>query len=373
MGRICHVFDASAGWAERMALRVLAAGAPDGELVVAAPAAVIRRLREAVERRFDSIDLTALSALLAGAALSRAVRGRGVGLIHAWGVRAGAIAKPCDDVPLLIDVRDPNLAARDIRLLRVLTGQSGAAVACGGGVIRRRLIEGGVDASRCVILRPGVDFALINATKRSHLRERLGILRSEIAILLPPAEAPRQGLVEAALAGLIHALRHPGTRVILPGASREAERVRRFADHLPGDVGGLLLSTGNGVPFEQLVCIADVLLLSTRGDIPTTAIAWAMAARAAVIAPAVPAVAEMIAHKVNGLLFNPARARSLVVPMARLLADRPAWQRAKEEAHGQAFEVFRAQRCVEQYAALYDNLRRGAPPGEGIEDAAFAA
>lgn len=373
MDHVCHIFDESAGWAERMSLRVLAGGTSVGLTVAARPAVARMLLAGLPDPLPPTINLVARSAFFARAVFARAVRARGCGLIHAWGVKAAAIARPCEALPLVVDVRDPRLSSGDIKLLRIITGQPNTAVVCGSGVVRRGMIEGGISPDRCVIIRPGVDFSFINAVKRSHLRERIGIMRSDIAILLPPAEAPEQALVEALLATLTHARRHPDTRVILPGLSREALRLRRFAERLPGDVVSRLVCTGDDVPFEELLGIADLLLLTTKGDIPTTAIAWAMASRAAVIAPAVPAVAEMIAHRHNGLLLNTARARSLVVPIMRLLGDRAAWQKAKEEAHGQAFEVFRAKRCLEQYAALYQNLERGAPPGEGIADTAFAA
>jgi glycosyltransferase involved in cell wall biosynthesis len=96
-----------------------------------------------------------------------------------------------------------------------------------------------------------------------------------------------------------------------------------------------------------------------------------MAAGVAVIGTAVHAVAELIANKLNGLLFKQTPGRSMVASLFRLLTDRVSQDKVRETARGQAYEVFGLRRCVEQHMRLYDNVLNGSPPGDGIVDSAM--
>jgi glycosyltransferase involved in cell wall biosynthesis len=127
------------------------------------------------------------------------------------------------------------------------------------------------------------------------------------------------------------------------------------------------------MPFEELVAIADALVVAAPGDTSTTAISWAMAAGTAVIGSAVHAVAELIANKLNGLLFKIEKGETVAMPVARLLQNRDGQRKVKETARGQAYEVFGLRRFAEQHDRLYENLLTGRAPGEGITDPALVA
>ena len=129
-----------------------------------------------------------------------------------------------------------------------------------------------------------------------------------------------------------------------------------------------MLDLQEPVPFEELVSVCDALVVAPRGDISTTSISWAMAAETAVIGSAVQAVTELIASKVNGLLFKQVQGKSMATSIARLLEDRESQAKAKEVARGQAYELFSVRRCIEQHARLYENVLSAAAPGEGIVD-----
>ena len=92
--------------------------------------------------------------------------------------------------------------------------------------------------------------------------------------------------------------------------------------------------------------------------------------RRAVIGSAVHAVAELIANKLNGLLFKIEKGETMAIPVARLLQNRDAQRKVKVTARGQAYEVFGLRRFAEQHDRLYGNLLAGKPPGEGILDPA---
>jgi glycosyltransferase involved in cell wall biosynthesis len=95
-----------------------------------------------------------------------------------------------------------------------------------------------------------------------------------------------------------------------------------------------------------------------------------MAAGAAVIGAAIPSVAELIAHRVNGLLFKQFVGKGVVGPLFRLLQDRACLAKAREVARCQAYEVFGLRRCIEQHTRVYENVLCGVAPDEGIVDSA---
>ena len=100
--------------------------------------------------------------------------------------------------------------------------------------------------------------------------------------------------------------------------------------------------------------------------------AWAMAADTLVIGTATYAVAELIANRVNGLLFKQTPGRRMVPDIAPLLrGDRSSHVKLKEAARGQAYEVFGLRRCVEQTMQLYENLLAGENAEHNINDPAM--
>lgn len=158
---------------------------------------------------------------------------------------------------------------------------------------------------------------------------------------------------------------------MVPGVSREQARIARYAATTPSRA--TIISPGDRYPFEELLAISDVLIVAARGDVSTTAIAWAMASGAAVIGSATHSIAELIAHKVNGLLYKHDPGKSVVGTLVRHLQDRASLDKAREAARGQAYEVFGLRRCVDQHVQVYENVLSGAAPAEGIVDSARSA
>ena len=96
-----------------------------------------------------------------------------------------------------------------------------------------------------------------------------------------------------------------------------------------------------------------------------------MAAETIVIGTATYAVAELIASKVNGVLFKQEPQRRMVSDVAPLLRHRDGHAKLRETARGQAYEVFGVRRFVEQTMQLYDNVCAGAPADTRITDPAM--
>lgn len=373
MTRICHLFDRDAGWEQCTGVSQLLDRLPSdrftSSLAAIDPGGV--GLLRSLGRHVAVLGRRGWPDVVAAPALSRFLERHEIDLIHAWGTRAAHCARAATKKPLVVELYDPVLAARDTKLIRAVAQPTGLAVVCSCEIVRRRLIEGGVAPELTLVIRPGVDFARINTFRRSGLREELGLARDDIVILAAAPAGVDDGLSDALLAaGMLNALT-PNVRMILPGGSRRQRRMVRLDRALP--IPPTVVSPGDGFSMEPLIAISDVLVTASRGDLSTTCIAWAMASETAVIGSAVHAVAEMIAHKVNGLLFKPEPGKSMVVAIARLLQDRESQAKTKEVARGQAYEIFGLRRYVDQHGALYENVLSGKSPANGITDPARTA
>jgi hypothetical protein len=107
--------------------------------------------------------------------------------------------------------------------------------------------------------------------------------------------------------------------------------------------------------------------------VDTTAIAWAMAASVLIVAGAVYATSELLAHQHNALLLKPGTSARMAVRLAAMLGETSDTSAMRETARGQAFEVFGLRRFVDQHLRLYENLVGGAGVSEGITDTAIVA
>ncbi len=371
MTHVGHLFDGSLGWEQRVGVSQLVDGLPPdlytSSLAAIDPAAgrTLRRLNHSIDLlpRFLGIDT------LAAPAVVRFAGRRRVDLIHAWGVHAAVAARALPRTPLVVGLFDPLVAMREVKRIRAIARPEKFAVLCSCEIVRRRLIEGGLAAEFAVVIRPGVDFSLINRCRRGSLRERIGLTRDEYVAIVPEPVTRAGGQWEACYAATLRNHLSGGVRIVLPGRSREQRRIARFINMLP--LTPSLLTPGDQYPFEHLLAVADVVLVTPRGDMSTTSIAWAMASGAAVIATAVHSTAEILANKVNGLLFKQVPGKSMAASILKVLANRGSQEKVKEAARGQAYEVFGLRRHVEQTMRLYQNVVSGAAPGEGIVDSAL--
>ncbi|MFQ5491911.1 MAG: glycosyltransferase [Phycisphaerae bacterium] len=372
--RVLHLFDASARWEQRVGATQLIEKLPPGRFASywATLDPHTRHLLDRGDRRMDCVSTIRGSDALAAPRLVDRIERDNIGLIHAWGVQAAVVAAQAGTpAPIVVELFDPGVSDLDSKKLRSIMPIARLALACTSGTVQRRLVEKGVAADRCVVIRPGVDFARINAARKRPLRQALNV-DEDARVFLTAEPATRGGGQMAAFwsLGVRSFLKTPQAEVlIVPGCSVEQARIARLARQLK--LGACLRCPGTAVPFEDLIAVADGLLLPSSSDVPTTAIAWAMAAGAPVVGSAVFATAELIAHKHNGLLIKPAPVRSMALKLAALLDDCDTLIRLADTARGQAFEVFSIRRYVDQHTRLYDNLLVNQCPAEGITDAAL--
>jgi len=333
--------------------------------------------------------------------LRRVLREHPADLIHAWGVDAAVLAAAAAPyLPLAVELFDPGIGDADIRKLRsirlgsrfgrgrprrepeeppqgshysqsssTLQDRGPLAIACSSQTVRRRLIERGIEPGATVIIRPGVDFAAINAARKCDLRDRLDLRPDDFVVITPGPARRGHGALAAYWTVGVRSFVDPRVRLILPGPSPERRRIGRLArGH---GLGHLLRCPDESLSFADLVPVCDAVIAPPDGPMPTTAIAWAMGAGVPVLATAVYATAELLSHNHNGLLIKPAPERRMAIKLAGMLENRSNWKALAETARSQAYEVFSVRRCVDQHARLYENLLSGCPPDQGITDPAY--
>lgn len=372
MTRICHVLDESIGWEQRIAVSQLLNrldSALFNQRVVTTDRSVVKSF-QSLDIPIEVMTRWSRFSAMSSPSLKQFVQREKIDLIHAWSPQAAMAARAAGDIPIVIELFDPLIATRDIKLIRTISKPRHFAVVCSCEIIRRRLVEGGLPLQQTVVVRPGIDFGLISKLKRNPIRRELGIESDDFVIVVPEPNSPDSPSRDVLSAASLMNFYAKDLRVIVPGQSRGQARINRLHDALP--VPNTIVCPGDSYSMEQLIAISDCLVVATRGDLSTTCIAWAMACKTAIIGTAVHAVAELIANKLNGLLFKQTPGKSMILAIAKCLKDRESLNKVKETAHGQAYEVFGLRRCIDQHIKLYENVLSGITPAEGITDPAMA-
>ena len=308
-----------------------------------------------------------------GPDVQRAVRACSPDLIHAWSATANALAWPTCPDPSRISVTlcDPADSALASRWWRTLQESVGGVVVCSSKLVQRRLVESGVAPGVTVVIRPGVDFGAIRTAKDRVHRQYLG-LPEEGRVFLTVSPPSRQGGHFLALwaMAMLHQI-WPDARIVVPGQSREQRRLLRLVEGIYCPEAFVFVADDH-TPAE-LLAVSDALVVPASGDISTGWLAWAMAASVPVIGSAVPAVAEFIADRQNGFLCRPGDVHTLAVRIRTAFDSPNLLRQCADTARSQAYDVFRAQACVDQYLRLFKNLHAGRSPAEGVRDMAMEA
>ncbi|GMU21834.1 MAG: hypothetical protein AMXMBFR13_19230 [Phycisphaerae bacterium] len=295
-------------------------------------------------------------------------------VVHAWSAAAaGAVGAVWHGrSPVTVTISDPTEGTRSGRWWRSLQPYTaGPAIICSSSLIQRRLVEAGIPMDAATVIRAGVDFGAIRIAKQNMRRERLKLPADARVLVTPSPPSRNGGHYFAVWAVAILRQIWPSLRLLIPGASREGDRLGRLIGQIYCPEAFLLV--GNRYSPAELLAVSDALLAPAIDDAATGWLAWAMAASVPIIGSAVPAIAELIADRQNGFLCKPAEPHTLATRI-RTAFDSPAVMRqCVETARGQAYDVFRAQACVDQYLTLFENQSAGRSPLAGVRDTAVDA
>jgi len=330
-------------------------------------------------------DLAALGAR----ALSRALDNlggetRGPLVLHVWSPTALAWCIPLataaerrggGDEPrrrcrMLVEMDGAGDAEPFARRYHSRPAESRLTCACPTAIVRRRLVENGVAADDCTVIREFVDFAAINEARNKNVRAELGLDASDTVVAALPPAVSGSGTFNVAWAALLLSKMRPDVRLVVPGVGPEADRVQRLVDSIRHRE---VVRFAPRLSLPELLAAADLTAYLPDGDAPVSGLVWAMAAARPIVATAVPAVAELLAHGHNAGLCKPNSPKDAARRMLQAL-ERPDESRQQAElARSQVFQDFGRQRMTEQYGQAYANLAAGRKVGEGIRDSAIVS
>jgi glycosyltransferase involved in cell wall biosynthesis len=370
--RLMHIVDEAAAEDAMRLLSLLLSRLPEGQvrqevLLIGPPPPALTVPAEVVLHRVGRPFGWTLSSSIQ---LQRVLNARRPDLTHAWSGAAWTAVQTGTARRTTVTLVDPAEARTTGRWWRSFGARSDGLIVCSAKRVQRKLVEAGVPIEATTVIRPGVDFGAIREAKGRVRREDLG-LPSQGQILLtssPPSRPGGQFLAIWAMAILNQIW--PDARMVVPGESREGGRLLRLIRQI--NCPEAYVPVGNRYSPAELLAVADALITPAGDDIPTGWLAWAMAAGVPVIGTAIPAIAELIADRHNGFLCRPGEVHTLAIRI-RTALESPDLRRCAEVARGQAYDVFRAQGCVDQYLRLFQNLQAGRTATVGIRDLAMEA
>ena len=272
---------------------------------------------------------------------------------HIWGRYAGLLA----GVPHLVHV-EHNTRERYTRWRlaqsRWLAARTDRIVGCSEGV-RRRLLELGFPAGRVMAIDNGIDLGPFAAPAARSMIER------DPAIIMVARFARQKD--HATLLRAVALLRGRGLQpqVHLAGGGRDSHRraVEKLAAEL--GIGSQVHCLGVVRDIPQRLGVTRIAVLTTHHEGMPLALIEGMAAGCAVVGSRVPGVQEVIDHGVDGLLVDPGDPRSLADALENLLRDTALAARLGAEARRRALERYGLARMAEDYAAMVEQVMRGAP------------
>ncbi len=298
-------------------------------------------------------------------------------VVLSWSTGAAVAARFArrERIGIVHTVVDPAEATAVARWYRSLGAGPAGDVLCASAIVQRRLVEAGLPRGSMATVRPGVDFGEIRAARGQYGRgdgRSAGPGRRQalvFATAAPPSRAGGQFYAIWAMA-ILHQI-WPEAKLLIPGLSREQARLQRLVDRL--HCPQVYEFPGEDVTPADLLARSDALLMPALGDVPTSWIAWAMASGVPVIGSAVPSVAEFIADRHNGFLCRPREPHTLAIRIRTAVESGDLLRQCVDTARGQAYDVFRAQRCVEEYLRVIEAVAGGGRAVDVARDAAVVA
>lgn len=307
--------------------------------------------------------------------LQRRLRREQPDVIIAWSVIASACAASArsDGRPAIGVLCDPADARESTRWRSALVkaAVSGFEIICTSTTVQRRLVESGTPVEATAVVRPGVDFAALRRARETMSRDQLDLPPDARVMLTasPPSRAGGQFYGIWATAILHHIW--PDAVLVVPGTSREQRRLGRLVEGLYNRQSYRL--TADRFSPAELLSVADALLVPALGDVAPGWLAWAMAAGVPVIGSAVPSVAEFITDDHNGFLCKSSEPHALAVRIRTAFESPDVMAQCVQNARHQAYEAFRAERCVEEFLKVIRNAAGGRTALAGVQDAAIDA
>ena len=274
-------------------------------------------------------------------------------LVHVWGGDPTPLRSllGSDDLAVVVTA-DPLRAGRSgpqprlRRLYRRLT------LVCNSTAVRDAVVRCGHEASRCVVVRPGVDVHAGDARRPGPTRDMLRLPDGHPVLMTPGPPSRRGGQYYAVWAAALLQQIFPDVRLIVPGDASERARLERFARSF--ELPEIVVCTQNRWLSSELMGVADVLVAPVLTDGSTGTVARAMAAGLPVVASDVPAMRETVEDGVTGLMAPPGQPTKLAGAVLRVIEDAGLRGQLTQAARQHATQAYPVNRFIEQYEAVYE-------------------
>lgn len=281
-------------------------------------------------------------------------------LIHGFGGRALAAAALGTRLPIVFSPV-AETKQRTLHWLRAVMAHRKVEVACATATLRKRFVQRGVPIEQCHLIRPGVEFSRVKRRKDDALRERLGFSRGE-HVLLCAGESTRAAAHADAVwaAGILH-YADPRFRLLIWGRGDAAEQVKRFAVKV-GHSSLVSVATqrlGGDMDFEDLLSVADTVLVTARGAVATLPIATCMAAGLPIVSTVTYTLGELLEDRHTALMTPPGKPRQLARRVLDLVEDPGLQWTIADMARTEAYEYFAFTRFVNQFREVYRHVAAG--------------
>ncbi len=277
-------------------------------------------------------------------------------IVHCWSAATFTLASLYfRNAMRLLTVTTPP-PARTIQWLRMLVAEArgNAAILTISSTLRRDLLAGGLPESAVHVLRPGIDLAMVQTTRRDALRAELGIEPGDrvVALLSDPPCAADAAHADMATGLADESSLNTGQRVrlLMHPDQHNHRRARRIIRDL-GRHQRIITDPRITQPWSILpACDAA---LASGPDAGGLSLLWAMAAGLPIVGEARYAISEVVEDRHSALLSKPGAARVLAMGLTRVFSEPQLAWKLRDTARHEAYSYFSRHRYRQSLATVY--------------------
>lgn len=271
-------------------------------------------------------------------------------VVHAWGAAAAAVASVGipSGLPVVTTMSDPaDTADATVWWQRYGGGGGRTDIICSTETVQQRLLTAGIPATSTVLIRPGIDPCELQQAKETIKRTDLDLPPTGRVLLTASPPSRDGGQFFAVWAAAILYQIWPDACLVIPGMSREQDRLRRLIDQIY--CPHIFFPVDNQYSPATLLSISDVLIFPAVADVSTYWLACAMAAAVPIAGCTMPAVTELVRDGYTGFLCQPGEPHLLAVAIRTALEAGETTRQCVENSRSQAEHLFGHQRYMDEY------------------------
>jgi len=253
--------------------------------------------------------------------------------------------------------------ARYYRALDNTTSRFNRAVVAVSEAVKKDLIEQGMEESRVVVIRNGIEIISEDKAAGTRLRESLGIGLSDPVAGMVGRLSPQKDYPTFLRAARRVAEAFPRARFLVAGEGPLRGELAAYAREL--GLEGKAVFLGHRPDIGAVVSALDVFVLSSLWEGLPLAVLEAMALGKPVVATCVPGTAEAVVEGETGFLLPLGADRALAEKTISLLRDPALRRKLGEAGRARVEREFDRERMVDEHEALYRRLFESRNHGRG--------